>query len=101
MDAIAAIERRLAGNPLWQVQWERESVRGWDSCLHVFVFLTCTPFAVLCLKVEHGGGDPLEIVALRRKSELIQEAAAIKQSMRESQLSRCVVDSHTGVEYVD
>lgn len=37
---------------------------------------------------EQGGGDPAEIDALRRKSELIQEAAAIKKRQRESQLVR-------------
>ena len=47
--------------------------------------------ACACLQVEQGGGDPSQIEALRRKSELSQEAAGIKRRMRESQLSRWVL----------
>ena len=40
------------------------------------------------VQAEQEGGDATEIVALRRKAELIQEAEAIKKRMRESQLTR-------------
>ena len=40
------------------------------------------------MQAERGGGEPGEIEALRRKSELIQEAAAIRTRMRDSQLVR-------------
>jgi hypothetical protein len=39
-------------------------------------------------QAEQGGGDPSQIEALRRKSELAQEGAAIRKRMRESQLVR-------------
>ncbi|EFN51423.1 hypothetical protein CHLNCDRAFT_28067, partial [Chlorella variabilis] len=42
---------------------------------------------------QQGGGDPSQIEALRRKSELSQEAAGIKRRMRESQLSSFKLES--------
>ena len=60
MAEAAKVRENLASNPIWQAE------------------------------AAGPGGDPAALQALRRKSELAGEAAALRRRMKESQLTRWV-----------
>lgn len=90
----ASVRQRLKDNPLWQVGGESQAALRAKLGLASRAARCAAAFRQpppRLVQAEQGTGDPSQLAALRKKSELVQEGEALKKRMRESQLVRCAV----------